>query len=111
MIEQTISEYLGEKLSAPVRMEEEPGLTDTYVLVEKTGGGETDHIKRATVAIQSYAGSLYKAAELNEEVKKAMESIVELDTVSRCSLNSDYNYTNTARKKYRYQAVYDIVHY
>ena len=39
------------------------------------------------------------------------EAIIELDDISRCELNTDYNYTDTARKKYRYQAVYDIVHY
>lgn len=31
--------------------------------------------------------------------------------ISKCTLNSDYNYTDTARKKYRYQAVYDIVYF
>ena len=111
MIEQIILDYLAGKLSVSVRMEEEPDLPGSYVLVEKTGGGETNYIKRATVAIQSYAGSLYEAARLNEEVKDAMSGIAELDTVSKCSLNSDYNYTDTFRKKYRYQAVYDIVHY
>ena len=111
MIEQIILDYLAGKLSVPVRMEEEPGLPDSYVLIEKTGGGETNYIKRSTVAIQSYAGSLYEAARLNEAVKTAMNGMVELDAVSKCSLNSDYNYTDTSRKKYRYQAVYDIVHY
>lgn len=82
-----------------------------YVLIEKTGSGETDHIKRATFAIQSYAGSLYSAALLNENVKEVMKNIVDLDEISKCSLNSDYNYTDTGRKKYRYQAVFDIVHY
>ena len=111
MIEEIVQDYLAEKLSVPVRMEEEPDLPSSYVLIEKTGSGETDHIKRATIAIQSYAGSLYEAARLNEEVKDAMNGMIELDTVSKCSLNSDYNYTDTSRKKHRYQAVYDIVHY
>lgn len=54
---------------------------------------------------------MYLAAELNEKVKSAMDEIVELDEVTRCELNSDYNYTDTSRKKYRYQAVFDITHY
>ena len=37
--------------------------------------------------------------------------IVEMDDISKCQLNSDYNYTDTTRKKYRYQAVYDMVHF
>lgn len=111
MIEEIVMEYLEEKLSVPVRLEEEPGIGPGYVLIEKTGGGKTNCISRATLAIQSYGSTTYAAAELNEEVKEAMESIVELDEVSRCSLNSDYNYTDTAQKKHRYQAVFDLVHY
>lgn len=111
MIEEKVREYLEDKLDIPVRMEEELGLPEEYVLIEKTGSGEENHIASATLAIQSYSGSLYGAATLNERVKEAMEKIVEMDDISKCQLNSDYNYTDTTRKKYRYQAVYDMVHF
>lgn len=111
MIEKIILDYLSEKLSVQVRMEEEPDLQEKYVIIEKTGGGETNHIRRATVAIQSYGASMYDAAQLNEEVKNTMDHITDLDDISRCELNSDYNYTDTSRKKYRYQAVYDLIYF
>ncbi|RGG57694.1 hypothetical protein DW762_02305 [Ruminococcus sp. AM29-19LB] len=111
MIEQIVRDYLEEQLGIPVRMEEEAGLPEEYIVVEKTGSGQTNHIKRATLAVQSYSSSLYQAASLNERVKEAMEKIIEMDDISKCELNSDYNYTDTARKKYRYQAVFDIVHF
>ena len=111
MIEQIVRDYLEEQLGIPVRMEEEAGLPEEYIVVEKTGSGQTNHIKRATLAVQSYSSSLYQAASLNERVKEAMEKIIEMDDISKCELNSDYNNTNTARKKYRYQAVFDIVHF
>ena len=111
MIEETILDYLSEKIQVMVRMEEELDMPNEYVLVEKTGGGKTNHIRRATIAVQSYADSLYRAMQINEEVKEAMEDIVALDEISRCTLNSDYDYTDTTRKKHRYQAVFDIVHY
>ena len=38
-------------------------------MIEKTGGGEENHIKKAMIVIQSFADSLYRAAEINEEVK------------------------------------------
>ena len=31
--------------------------------------------------------------------------------VASCRLNSDYNFTDTTKKQYRYQAVFDIVYY
>ena len=57
MIEEKVREYLEDKLDIPVRMEEEPGFPEEYVLIEKTGSGEENHIASATLAIQSYSGS------------------------------------------------------
>ena len=111
MIEKILLDYLRSKLSVPVKMEEEADLPEKYVLLEKTGSSMTNYIRNATVAIQSYAGSIYEAAELNEEVKAAMDEIIVLDEITRSELNSDYNYTDTATKRYRYQAVYDLTHY
>ena len=68
-------------------------------------------IDTATVTIQSYAESMFEAAMLNERVKLAMNEITMLSSVSKASLNSDYNFTDTAKKEYRYQAVYDITFY
>lgn len=111
MIEKIILNHLTKSLNVPVLMEERVGLPSAYVIIEKVGGGESNHISRATVAVQSYGKSLHDAAELNEKVKEAMGRIAELDDVSRCELNSDYNYTNTTKKKYRYQAVFDLVYF
>ena len=40
-----------------------------------------------------------------------MRNIIELDNVSKAKLNSDYNYTDTAKKRYRYQAVYEVIYF
>ena len=111
MIEKIILDYLSEGLTEPVLMEEPENKPKTYVLIEKTGSGKTNHISSATLAVQSYAPSMYEAAELNERVKTAMEGAIVLDEISRVSCNSDYNYTNTASKRYRYQAVFDVIFY
>lgn len=109
-VEEALLGHLSARLRVPVYMEE-PGEGESYVVLERTGGGGSNHISRATFAVQSYAGSLYGAAKLNEEVKRAMDSAVELDMVSASRLNSDYNSTDPAKKKYRYQAVYDLTYY
>lgn len=110
MIEESVLEYL--KSKGFCAFEEEPEDTKReYVLIKKTGSGVENHVKRATLAIQSFSASLYETAVLNEKVKEAMEQMIELDDICKCELNSDYNYPDTARKRYRYQAVYDIVHY
>ncbi len=111
MIEKLLRDYLEDALGLPVRLEEEPELPEEYILIEKTGSGESDWIKTATFAIQSYSESLYGAMQLNEKVKEAMRDMTRLDEICKVSLNSDYNFTDTSKKKYRYQAVYQITHY
>lgn len=111
MIEKIVLNYLKDTLPVQAYMEEEPEMPEEYVLIEKTGSGEENFIKEAQIVIQSYSTSLYGAAMLNEEVKEKMKRIIVLDDITRCELNSDYEYTDTSRKKYRYQAVFDITHY
>ncbi|KZK42749.1 Phage-associated protein [Lactococcus cremoris] len=54
---------------------------------------------------------MYEAAKLNEKLKEVVEQLIELNEISNVSLNSDYNFTDTETKEYRYQAVFDINHY
>ena len=110
MIEKIVLDYLNSVLDVPVYMEKPEDEPMRYVLVEKTGSGEDDHIFTATIAIQSYAESLYQAAVLNELVKGAMHGIVKLNSIGKAKLNTDYNFTDTQKKKYRYQAVYDLTY-
>ncbi|MBS7209320.1 MAG: hypothetical protein KH034_02700 [Lachnospiraceae bacterium] len=110
MIEKIVLDYL-QKNKIAAYLEENEEMPEEYVLIEKAGSGGTRHIKKATIIIQSYSVTLYKTMLLNEKVKRILEKLAELDDICRCELNSDYNYTDTKRKKYRYQAVFDIVHY
>lgn len=86
----------------------EDKMPESYVIFEKTSSGKRDFANSATFAFQSYAPSLYEAAVLNEKVKAAVESAIELNEISGVRLNSDYNFTDTQTKEYRYQAVFDI---
>ena len=111
MVEKIIYDYLSMALDVPVYVMQPDDAPEKYVLLEKTGGGVDNKVSTATVAIQSYAGSLYEAAVLNENVKAAMDLIVALPKIGRCHLDTDYNFTDTVRKRPRYQAVYDIRYY
>lgn len=111
MLEVVILNHLKTKLSAPVHLEKPEPTLPEYVLFEKTSGGRTNMLSSSTFAFQSYSSSIYGAASLNEEVKQAVDSLIELDDIAGVKLNSDYNFTDTTTKKYRYQAVYDIKHY
>lgn len=110
MIETVLLEYLGDHLSVPVCMEA-PEETTGYVLLDKTGSSRTNHIITSTFAVQSYGASLLEAAQLNAEVETVMAGLLELDEITKVDLETDYNFTNTTTKQYRWQAVYHITHY
>ena len=111
MIELTIKTHFDSALDVDVYFEQPETAPESFVLIEKTGSGRSNKLNSSTFAFQSYAGSMYAAASLNEQVKAAAESLVSLDEIASVSLNSDYNFTDTTTKRYRYQAVYDIKHY
>lgn len=111
MIELIIKKYLDGHLDEPSFFEHQNGLPKRYVIVEKTSSSSGNQLSSSTFAFQSYAESMFEAARLNIRVKKAVEGMVELGEISSVQLNADYNFTDTATKKYRYQAVFDITHY
>ncbi|MBQ9008187.1 MAG: hypothetical protein IJ088_02485 [Clostridia bacterium] len=109
-IEERIIRYLDTVLAVPVYAERPNSPDAEYIIVERTGGGTRNYVRTATVAIQSHADSLYRASSLCETVVTAMESITELENISRCEHDGSYNYTDTDSKKYRYQAVFNLVY-
>lgn len=109
MIEATVISYLGTQTGIPTYAERPKQPEAEYLIVERTGSGEENLIRRATIAVQSYADTLLRAAEINKLVETAMRGITTLEDISKCKLNSSYNYTDTESKKYRYQAVFNLV--
>lgn len=104
-----VLEGLRKALPVPVSMERHGGERGDFVLIERVGGSKEIGIERASFAIQSYSDSMNGACKLNEKVRAAMLDLINDSNVSRVDLDSDYNYTDTTTKKYRYQGVYDLV--
>ena len=112
MIEEIVQAHLERVTSKPVYMETpERNAPSEYIRIEKTGSENENFIITSTIAIQSYSTSMYNAAKLNETVIEAMKSLIQNNSITRCKLDSDYNFTDEETKKYRYQAVFDITHY
>lgn len=111
MIEKIIRDYLLARISVPVYVDVPAEPPESYVVVERTGGGETEHIRSAMVAVQSYGASRYDALTLHENVLLLLKNLKELDNVSASDLNAEYDYTDTSTNRYRYQAVFDIIYY
>lgn len=111
MVELLVKQLIEQNSSVPVFFERQVNEPEEFVLIEKIGSSKSNHLESSTFAIQSYAQSLYQAASLNAQTKTIIESMIEHHNIVSIHLNSDYNYTDTETKKYRYQAVYEIKHY
>ena len=47
---------------------------------------------------------------MSKAAEKALKKLIEVENVSRCILNSAYNFTDTRTREYRYQAVFEITY-
>lgn len=113
MIEAVLINYLKGKTAAGDNVfaevpKDQPAM---FIVIEKTGSMTEDRITTSTIAVRSCAPSLLEAAALNEGVKSIMDQSPELDDIAACKLNSDYNFTDSTSKQYRYQAVFQVTHY
>lgn len=84
---------------------------ERYYLVEKTSGSETIGLQNANIAVQSYAPSLVECMGLNYAAIEKMRTLTENVQVTRCRLVTNYNYTETGTRRYRYQALFSISYY
>lgn len=121
IIEEAVRNYLVEQIEEPVYMQEpeinpNPAFPNanrlSFVVVEKTGSSLEQHmIKRATIAVQSYADTTYDASLLNELVKTVMLNMIVINDICKVELISDYNFPKTSIRQPRYQAVFEITYY
>lgn len=112
MIEKIIIDYLNENLTVLAYAEVPEPDVGQFVVIEKTGSGRVNRLDSATIAVQSYADSMLGAAELNQIVKGYMLTLPEeSDVVTSVRLDTDYNFTDTDSRKYRYQGVFVVTYY
>lgn len=95
----------------PVYMEKPADAPEKFVLLEKTGGDISNHIMHATIAVQTYAPTMYEAARLANQARDAFFALLEDDHIFSVDLYSGpYNFTDREMKQYRYQSVFVITY-
>ena len=112
MIELIVKQHLEQNIeNIPVVFEQPAEKPDQYILIDKSGSGRANYINEAVMAIQSYGKTLSDALTLNERVKTVMYDLIRVHKVSKCELDTDYNFSDKDTKTYRYQAVFNIIYH
>lgn len=113
MIEAKLIAFLNANLNPPIKasmIKPEQPVPSAFVVCEKTGDRETNKVRTATFAVQSYGPTLLDAATLSENVYEILDGFISEPNVFRCKRTADYNFTDTDTKEYRYQSVYEIIY-
>nr|DAE94446.1 MAG TPA: tail completion protein [Bacteriophage sp.] len=114
MIEKTVISYLREKFPNEIVEAEVPrGMPDRFITVEKTGARQIGiGLFTSTIAVQSWdRTSRMRTAELSNAVCKVLWSLPDKANEVTRVRGADYDFTDVTTKRYRYQAVFEIIHY
>ena len=113
MIEVVIMNALEAATNVNAYMEIPEESENTYIVIQRAGGEQRgSRMRTAVIAVQSYAQTLLDAAILNESVLNAMQELQYQDNeITICQLNSNNNSTDPETRRYRYQAVFDLVYF
>ena len=109
-VEEFFVDFLSDALDVPVSGDIPDAMPESFVTLEQTGSRTENYLYHPTLAVQSWASSRADASALNEKVKAAMARAIEQPQISRCQLDTDYNFPELEMKHPRYQAIFEITY-
>ena len=108
LIEQTVLEYLQRELDMDEVYPEIPNpIPEKFVVLHVIDRNKSDQINEVTIEFMSYASSKYEAAVLDDQVRTAMEEIVQIDDIS-CHFGGGNDNPDTTLKKPRYRCYFNL---
>ena len=111
MIDIIVKEHLESRLDAPVYFEFPQNAPKTFLVVKRETNPRENMLDSAMLVVDSYGPTNLAAAMLNESVKRALDDLVHLPSISASRRGGDYPAFDTTHKRYRYQAVQNITFY
>lgn len=110
LIEKTVRDYLLNKIpNVPIDVKEPTG-ESKYITFRVIDRGKLDLINAVTIEFYCYGKSLFEAAALDEELRSAMEEIVELDSIFSSKIGGGNNDYNTDLDKNRYRSYFNLTY-
>lgn len=108
-VELAVIEWLGGRIGVPVSAEVPKPRPDSFVTVERTGGGRSAAVvDSATLAIQCWGRTRYAASSLAREVDGALPDLAYEPGICRVGRASLYNFPDGEGGGGRYQIVAEI---
>ena len=109
MIEKTVVDYLKTRLTVPVGAQTPQGPPASYVVVERTGGGEKDGLQAAVLALRCTGSTLWSSIVLCSAAAEVLKELPDhAPNVFSARRESTYNQTDTRTKSCRYTAIFRV---
>lgn len=84
---------------------------DEFVSVERTGGPENRFSDSPTLAVQSWAKTRKRAAEMSKAVSNALKGLMAFDCVFAVDIEKTYRWPDPESGHERYQTVVNLTIY
>ena len=112
MIEDYTLRYLSAQLDGvPGAIGQPSPLPPTCFAIKKTDAETANLIPTDTLSLYAYAPSEYEAAQLNERIKQAMQTMTDQDAICNVAFYTDFSVVDTVYKFPRYQSIYNVTYY
>lgn len=111
MIDDLMLDTLNELLDVPVYPEIPEQTEEEYVILNLVKGTNRYGLAEMSIICDSYASSMYLAAQLNGQVERALESLISFSWIRDITRNSSYPANDTTKKGYRHKCNYDCYYY
>lgn len=111
MIEVTVMDHLAIRLDVPVYLEFPKNAPDRFLVLKVENNPRENLLDSAMLVVDSYGASMVDAATLNTMVKRTLDDLVDLPSISASKRGGDYPAFDMKNKRYRYQAVQNITYY
>ena len=108
IIETIVLDYLTHNLSVPAVTEIPSGDFTECVAFHVTDRDKQNHLEMATLEFECFAESKYNAAVLDEELRRVMEEIIELNEISASKFGGGNDDFDTTLKRYRYRSFFNL---
>ena len=83
-------------------------MPESFVTVERTGGGSRDMVDRPMLAVQCWAAGRKAAADMAEAVRAELEGLEGTRGLGAVKVSSLYNWPDPSTRKARYQLVVEL---
>lgn len=107
-IERTVAERLAASTGIRAFLEVPGERPDEFLTVEMTGGSGDRFIRGASLAVQSWAKTRRRAAEVSRLVVAAVPGLVEEPNIFRAAANGSYRWPDPDSRQHRYQTNVEI---